>query len=147
MISPNDPNASVDPLAPKGLGAAFNFFKKKFQEDTPKKPKGKIISLGNPQIVGEQHALPNKACRICLDICGMGVVGDDTLKLVTCPACQSQLNLGQIAVTSTDLRVAFVYSESLARAANGQQHIKVSNEVMDKLVEESKKGKGNDEAA
>jgi hypothetical protein len=137
MISDN-PDPGFDPLAPKGLEHAFKFIKDKMERDMPKKPKGKIITPGNSQIIGEQHAQPNKACRICLAICGMGNVGETDLKLVTCPACQSQLDLGKIAITSDDLRVAFVYSAKLAASANGQNHIKVSNAVMDKLNLESK---------
>lgn len=97
------------------------------------KSKGKIITSSGNQIIGEQHAQPNKFCKICTIACGSsGIVGDTEMKMIVCDKCQKEVDAGQMALTSPDLRVAWIRSSYFPKEAGN--HIKVTNHEMD-LVE------------
>lgn len=129
----NPPPEPTDPHTPKNLAAAFEFLKAKLPKMAAQagKPKGRIITPGTT-IVGEQHAHPNRFCRICHAACGSSqIVGDEEIKMVTCTKCQAELDTGKIALSCPDGRTAFIYCDKLA---GEKQHWQLSSHEMD-LVE------------
>lgn len=133
MSNAPEPTPPPDPHAPKDLDKAFAFISKKLPKMAAQagKPKGRIITPGTT-IVGEQHSQPNRFCKVCRAACGSSqIVGDDSIKMVTCGKCQGELDKGQIALTCPDGRVAWIYSDFLA---GQKQHWELSNHEMD-LVE------------